>query len=305
MTYLNSILIFIYVVENGSFSAAAKKLKMPVSSVSRKISELETKLEVRLIERSTRNLRLTDQGAGYYNRCKQAVRELVDARTFVHESSNEIKGELKLSIPPGLEREIIIPLIQDFQNIHSSVKVAISICDSYQNMFDNNFDFAFRVGPMEDSTLIAKTLVEYEHILVASPTYISAFGMPSSPEDLSQHKLINFNSQNHIPIWYFKKAETTVEHKVKSTLSINDHNSKQYAAELSMGITDIPSITSRNLFHKRKLIQVLPEWKLNIFNSHSITLSLVYPSRTHMSKLNRIFVEYSSHFFKNNVDTQG
>jgi DNA-binding transcriptional LysR family regulator len=172
MPDLNALVIFAKVVEANSFSEAARRLKMPVSTVSRRIADLEQELGIRLLERSTRSLRLTELGSEVIEQARRSA-ELSDAiDNIVSERMADVAGALRLSAPPSISDTLLAPLASAFQAAYPNVKVQILITDRFVDHIAEGVDLVFRRGPLRDSALVARKLLTYRHQLVASPAYL-------------------------------------------------------------------------------------------------------------------------------------
>src|ERR1700693_2465506 len=192
MTDLNSLMIFAKVVEAKGFSEAARRLKMPTSTVSRRIADLENQLGVRLLERSTRSLRLTDVGSEVLEHAQHSAElsEAVDNIASNHLSN--VSGELRLSAPPSISDSLLAPLVGAFQASYPNVRVQVFITDRIVDQIAEGVDLAFRVGALKDSTLVARRLLTYRHQVVASPAYLKTCKLPKTPRDLLKHRLLAF-----------------------------------------------------------------------------------------------------------------
>ncbi|MGF7183784.1 LysR family transcriptional regulator [Tunturiibacter psychrotolerans] len=181
---LNSLMIFAKFVEVNSFSEAARRLKMPVSTVSRRIVELEDQLGVRLLERSTRSLRLTDVGSEVLEHAQHSAElsEAVDGIVSNHLSN--VSGVLRLSAPPSISDSLLAPLVGAFQASYPNVRVQIFITERIVDQIAEGVDLSFRLGELEDSALVARRILTYRHQLVASPAYLAKCKPPKSPRDL-------------------------------------------------------------------------------------------------------------------------
>src|SRR5499425_3798906 len=243
MTDLNSLMIFAKVVEAKSFSEAARLLKMPTSTVSRRVAELEDELGVRLLERSTRSLRLTDVGSEVLEHARHTVElnEAVDNVASNHLSN--VSGELRLSAPPSISDSLLAPLIGAFQASYPNVRIQVFITDRIVDQISEGVDLAFRVDPqLKDSSLVARKILTYRHQLVASPTYLAGCKRPQRPRDLLQHRLLAFSFWKPTNTWNFvngKRKETLTFHP---HLSMNDYAGLAAALLAGTGIGDLPPL---------------------------------------------------------------
>lgn len=193
MTDLNALIVFAKVVEANSFSEAARRLKMPISTVSRRVASLENQLGLRLLERSTRSLRLTDIGAEVLKHAQRGT-ELSEAlNNMASQHSANVSGVLRLSAPPSISDSLLAPLIGEFQALHRDVRVQILITERMVDHIAEGVDLVFRLGTLKDSTLVARKLLTYRHQLLVSPTYKERRRMPKTPHDLLEHRLLAFS----------------------------------------------------------------------------------------------------------------
>lgn len=283
---LNAIAVFVEVARSGNFSAAAQKLNIPLSTVSRKVSELEKSLGLQLLERSTRNQRMTELGEAFFEQCQPGVRTFNAAVKMLETQQTEIAGTLRISVPPGIAEHLFLPIINIFQEQHPKAKISVFISERMIDRIDNDVDFSFRVGPQTDSSLISKTLLSYRHVLVASPTYISQHTPPLDVSELSQHRLIAFG------FWNKPEKTWTLSHRKKPfgitfrpDLSFNDYTPILHATLQHQGIAEIPSILCSKAIKDKKLVRILPQHSFQ-----KISLQAVYSSRT-MAQLPRLFLD--------------
>ncbi len=293
MTDLNAIMLFCKVWECGSFSNAAKQTGYPVSTVSRKVSELEQVLGLRLMERSTRALHLTDAGREYYEHGRYALETIEKANILISNRLNSVVGTLRMTTPPGLERCLIMPIVTGFQSRYPEVRVYIHTSEENIDLYGQDYDLAFRVGELEDSGLHACQLMRYRHILVASPAYIKANGMPQQPPDLQHHRLIAFAAASAGMRWTFMRDKKKQHYTLSPVLVINDHLSKRLAAEQGLGITELPQLLCNQELKTGRLVEVLTAWDFTSFATSEVPLSIVYPSNRQLAKLVRLFVDYA------------
>ena len=290
MTDLNSLMIFAKVVEAKSFSEAARRLKMPTSTVSRRIADLEEQLGVVLIERSTRSLRLTDVGSEVFEHAKQSadISEAVDNIASNHAST--VSGELRLSAPPSISDTLLAPLVRAFQASYPNVRIQVFITDRIVDQIAEGVDLAFRVAPqLKDSSLVARKILTYRHQLVASPAYLAGCNPPQKPRDLLQHRLLALSFWKPVNTWDFvngKKKEILTFHP---HLSMNDYAGLSAALLAGTGIGDLPPLVQPELLRDGRLVEVMPNWHFTTFY-----LWLVHTGKPCITRPVRLFKELAS-----------
>jgi len=283
----NAMALFVKVVENGSFSKAAQRESVPVSTVSRKISELEKALGVRLLERSTRRLRMTEIGQDYYERCRRGLEEFEAANLMVKDQQAEVAGRLRLSVPPSLSDVLVIPLIEAFQALYPNAIVNCLVTDRHINHIEDGIDISLRVGDLKDSSLVARRLLRYRSVLVASPGYLDRAGAPSHPNELPLHALVAFSRWEPTVSWLLYNNGETHKIIVEPRIAINDYAGVQSAVINGLGISEIPSILCGQRLQDGSLVEVIPEWQFA-----PATLSAIYPSNRNLSRLVRLFKDF-------------
>lgn len=292
MIDLNSLLIFAKVVEVSSFSEAARRLQMPLSTVSRRIADLEDQLGVRLLERSTRLLRLTDIGNDLYGHARRTL-ELRDAvDSIVTNKMNDVSGVLRISAPPSMAEEFLTPLVCAFQASYPNVRVQIMISERRLDHIADEIDLAFRFGALKDSSLVACSMMSYRHRLLASPAYLKEFGTPEKPSDLSGHRLIAFSSVSAPEcLWTFVHESGKEEEALSFPpyLSVNDFVGVAGALTRNAGIGELPPVVRPELVERGDLVEVMPGWRFV-----PDTLSLIHLSNRHMSRPVRLFKEFAT-----------
>jgi DNA-binding transcriptional LysR family regulator len=203
MADLNSLALFAKVVEAASVSEAARRLKMPISTVSRRIAELEDELGVRLLERSTRNLRLTELGAEVLEHAMRSA-EISDAvESVVSNRRSDVSGTLRLSAMPSISDTMLTLLATAFQASYPNVRVQILVTERLVDLIAEGVDLAFRLGALKDSCLVARRILTYRHRLVASPSYLQTRKSPEKPQDLLAHRLTTFSHWRPENSWTF------------------------------------------------------------------------------------------------------
>jgi DNA-binding transcriptional LysR family regulator len=293
MTDLNSLMIFAKVVEANSFSEAARRLKMPASTVSRRVADLEDQLGVRLLERSTRKIRLTDVGSAVLEHAQHTAElgEAVDSIASNHLS--HVSGTLRLSAPPSISDSLLAPLVGAFQASYPDVRVQIFITERIVDQIAEGVDLAFRVDPkLENSSLVARKILTYRHQLVASPNYLAKCKPPKTPQDLLDHRLLAFSFWQPVNTWIFvhvngKRKQTL---RFQPYLSINEYAGLAAALLAGTGIGDLPPIVQPELLRDGRLVEVMPKWRFRIFHLWAIHLGNRYIPRPV-----RVFKDFAAH----------
>ena len=287
---LNSLMIFAKVVEVNSFSEAARRLKMPVSTVSRRIVELEKQLGVRLLERSTRSLRLTDVGSEVLEHAQHSAELSEAVGGIVSNHLSNVSGSLRLSAPPSISDSLLAPLVGAFQASYPNVRVQIFITERIVDQIAEGVDLSFRVGELEDSALVARKILTYRHQLVASPAYLEKCKPPRSPRDLLGHRLLAFSFWKPENTWHFTHANGKDRETLtfQPYLSINEYAGLATALLAGTGIGDLPPIVQPELMRNGRLIEVMPKWHFRIFN-----LSVVHLSNRYIPRPVRVFKEFA------------
>jgi len=291
MTDLNSLMIFAKVVETNSFSEAARRLKMPISTVSRRIADLEDQLGVRLLERSTRSLRLTDVGSEVLEHARRSVELSEAVDNIVSNQLSNVSGTLRLSAPPSISDSLLAPLIGAFQASYPNVRVQIFVTDRIVDHIAEGIDLGFRVGALRDSLLVARRILTYRHQLVASPAYLKKYKPPKTPRDLLDHRLLAFSfwkPENH---WSFAHVDGADKETLtfQPYLSMNDYTGLAAALLAGVDIGDLPPVVQPELLRDGRLVEVMPKWHFRTFD-----LSLVHLGSRHITRPVRVFKEFAA-----------
>jgi DNA-binding transcriptional LysR family regulator len=291
MTDLNSLIVFAKVVEANSFSEAARRLNMPISTVSRRIAELEDQLGVRLLERSTRHLRLTPLGAEILEHANRSAELSESVDDIISNRQSDVSGNLRLSAPPSISDTLLAPLVTAFQASYPNVRIQILVTERMVGHIADGVDLVFRFGDLKDSALVARRLLTYRHQLVASPDYLKRCPAPRKPQDLLKHRLLTFSYWKPENVWHFfhvngKDRESLL---FQPYLSMNDFAGLAPALLAGGGIGDLPPIVQPNLMRDGRLVEVMPNWRFRSFN-----LSIVHLGNRHMPRAVRLFKEFAA-----------
>jgi DNA-binding transcriptional LysR family regulator len=291
MADLNSLVVFAKVVEANSFSEAARRLRLPISTVSRRIAELEDQLGVRLLERSTRSLRLTELGAEVLEYAVRSVELSESIESIVSNRLSEVSGTLRLSAPPSISDTLLTPIVTAFQAAYPNVRVQILVTDRFVDHIAGGVDLVFRRGNLKDSSLVARRILTYRHQLLASPAYLKGCKSPKKPQDLLQHRLLSFSHWKPDSSWTFvhKNGKDKETLNFQPFLAMNDYAGLAPALLAGGGIGELPPVVQPELVRSGRLFEVMPDWHFWTFD-----LSLVHLGNRHISKPCRLFKEFTT-----------
>lgn len=278
----NELVIFVRVVQAGSIRAAAEQLGMPKSTVSRKLIELEERLEARLIQRTTRKLGLTDIGRIYYDHGARIVADIESAERAVRSQHETPRGLLRVTAP--LNIAFLGPIISTYLARYPEVRLELSANARVVDLIEEGFDVGIRVGPLLDSSLMAKPLGAAQWVLVATPTYLHQRGRPRSPSDLTRHDCLLFGSQASLLL---SRGDETEKVTLYPRLLVTDMDVLENALLSGLGIAAMPKFLCEAALRDLRLDAVLPDWQLP-----STTVHIVYPSRRHLSPTVRSFIDH-------------
>jgi DNA-binding transcriptional LysR family regulator len=283
---------FVHVVEQGGFSAAARHLSEPLSTISRRVAELEHILGVRLLERSTRKVRLTDLGETYFDYCRRGLQEFESGTLALRDRQSEVSGLLRITVPPSLVEPFFLPAVVGFQAVHPNARIAILSTERYMDLIHERIDVAFRISPLKDSQMVTRRIASYASHLVAAPSYLQGQRPVKAPSDLTSHRVVAFGGESGPVTWNLrrpsdKKPEDKAAVEVVPHLSMNDFAGILAAAIGGCGIARIPSILCASHLSEGRLSRVLPGWTFD-----SVTISAVTPGTQNMSRLNRLFLDH-------------
>lgn len=294
MDKLRSKEIYCYVVKEGSFSAAAKKLNISKVMVSRAVSELENDLSTRLLHRTTRKMSTTEEGLAYFERCQILLDDLDTLDQSVREKNQIAKGLLRLAVPSDyFSNNYLMKPILDFMQRYPEVEFDIHTGDRYIDIVDDGFDIAIRIGALEDSSYIARKLSEMHLIVCATPAYLEKCGPINTPEDLNHHSLLVDTIYRSGRSWVFKKGQESVSIQLTSRFKANSPVLVFTAIENGLGVGMCPSFIVQNKVNSGELVSVLNDWELMTGGIYAI-----YSHRRHLSSKVNLFIEHLIAHFK-------
>lgn len=289
---LNEIAIFIKVVQLGSFIQASKALGIPNSTVSSKISSLEKRLGVTLIQRTTRKLSITDVGQAYYKRCLTGLEEIKTAESEISSIQGEPSGLLRITAPADLGRSILPEIISKFTDKYPKVSVETLLTDRRVDLLSEGVDLAIRAGVLKDSTLIAKKLGSSYFVPVASPKYVKQHGQPSHPREIKDHLVIHFPPMGTNE-WRLFSPKGGFSATIRPRVIINDLYANYDLAMRGDGIALVPAYMCHKEILSKKLIRVLPEWRTSVNPVH-----FVYPGQKFVSPKLSSFITFAQPYIK-------
>ncbi|EJM82097.1 transcriptional regulator [Pseudomonas sp. GM74] len=259
----DEIAAFLAVASQGSFVGAGRLLQRHPTVVSKRLAAMEKRLGVRLVERSTRQVRITETGTRLEQRLRSAIDLINEAQQQASEGASEIRGTLRLALPAAMGRRWLGPMLPEFLKAHPHVSILADYSERLVDIIDEGFDAAIRIGELEDSRLIAKKLSDHRRILCASPAYIRQHGMPESPQDLIRHNCLRFSGLASFPQWRLHRGNELQTVSPKGNLTANDSESLLAAARADAGILGAGDwLMSRDIAAGR-LLHVLPDWQLD------------------------------------------
>ena len=253
MDRLESISAFVAVVDAGGFSAAARALRIPLATVSRRVSELESHLGVQLLTRTTRSIALTETGQRYFETVRRLMDELGDAERLASGEYSTPRGELCIAAPVGLGQLYLAPIITEFLKAYPDVDIALQLGDQVVNLADEGIDIALRVGDLPDSSLMAMRLGEIKRVICASPVYLKSSQVVLQPDDLRNHACITFTALESTREWSFVTGKKVKRIPIRSRLASSSADAAANAAAAGLGITRLfcyqalPSIKAKKL----------------------------------------------------------
>jgi DNA-binding transcriptional LysR family regulator len=279
--------VFVAVVEAGGFSAAAKRLEATPAAVSRRIKGLEQRLGVRLLQRTTRKIRLTEAGELYFREVRAMLADLRAVEQRLDEVTGQATGELRIAAPMSFGQRRLAPLLPQFALAHPKLSISLVLEDRETDIVGEGFDLALRIAYPSDSSFVSRPVTTIPRYLVASPDYIARRGKPNSPEDLLQHDCLHYSVISEREEWSFGGSIREESILVKGSYCANNGDVLAEAAIQGLGITLLPDFIIDEALAEGRLVRILEDWE-----RAPLTLSVLYPSRRHVPAKTRLLIEY-------------
>lgn len=291
----NAMALYVQVVEAGSFSKAAMRGGAPVSTVSRKIAELEKVLGVRLLERTTRQLRMTEIGQGYFELCRRGLAEFEAADALVTQRQAEVSGRLRISTPPSMSDIVIVPLVSAFQERYPKVTVHCLVTERYIDYIADGIDISMRIEhpSNRDSNVIASTIASHRPRLLASPDYLARIGPVAKPQDVVDHVRVAFSRWERPLAWMVSRNLESVVIESQPPLLLNEYAGVLRGLLDGRGISELPGFLCKAALREGSLVEVLPEWQFEL-----VKVTAAFPSFRNLSPLVRAFKDFCAKYFK-------
>jgi DNA-binding transcriptional LysR family regulator len=284
---------FVRVVEAGSFVAAADRLGISTSSLSRLVADLEQHLGTRLLNRTTRRLSLTESGQAYYERCVTLLADVAEAEAVAGQSAAQASGTVRLTCSYSMAEQTVAPAIAAFVERHPAVKFELIVSDRIVDLVEEGFDLAIRVGSVGSDRLVARRLGSMRLVLCAAPAYLERHGAPATPGELSRHNALTYAYSASLRVWRFTDAAGTVHDvRVTGNLHANSGDALRAAAIAGLGILYEPDFLLGSALRAGQLVRVLPD-----YTGAGGEIWAVYPSRRHLSLKVRLFVDHIAAVF--------
>jgi len=287
MDRLTGIEVFVEVAEQGGFSAAARRLGLSNSAVSKHVAALEERLAVRLINRTTRKLALTEAGTAYYERCTRLLAELGEAEAAVSELHAEPRGTLRVNAPMSFGQLYLGEAIADFLELHPHLRVELTLNDRFVDLMDEGYDLAVRIGALADSSLVARRIAAAPRQLVAAPGYLERHGSPAHPAELAHHRCLGYGHEGQGEEWTLERGGERQRVRVAGPFRANNGDVLKAAAVRGCGIALLPTFIACEELADGRLVAVLADWSLP-----EAALSAVYPPSRRVSAKVRAFIDF-------------
>jgi len=284
---LNDMAAFAKVVQAGGFTAAANTLGLPKSNISRRISRLESTLGVRLLERTTRRLHLTDVGEIYFQHCQRILEEANFAEHSVNQMMETPRGLLRVSASASIGQQLLTPLLAEFLRQHPDIQLQLNLSNRHIDLIEESVDIALQRSPRNDPRLVCRALGISGMHLFASTAYIRQKGTPTQPQQLADHEMLVMDEHNSTSALQLNGPSGTASIAIRPRAVINDFNTIHQLVCDGGGIAVLPEFSCQRDVSQRRLVQVLPEW-----SADEVTFYVCYPTMRGATPKVTAFVEF-------------
>jgi LysR family transcriptional regulator for bpeEF and oprC len=295
--------MFTRVVEAGSFTKAAESLDVPKGTVTKQIQHLEARLRVKLLNRTTRRVTVTPDGAAYYERTIRLLNDLDDIEASMTNAQANPKGRLRVDIGTSVARHLVIPALHAFFARYPDIQLDLGVSDRPVDLISDNVDCVIRGGELQEQSLVARRIGNVPLVTVAAPEYLRRHGTPAHPHDLEEgHKMVNvFSPRTGRPYPHeFSRDGERIEIAGRYQVAVNEVNALAEAVLAGLGIGQMGAFGLGPHLNSGALVHVLPDWKAD-----SIPIYVVYPPNRHLSAKVRAFVDWAAELFASKPELQG
>jgi DNA-binding transcriptional LysR family regulator len=289
MDRFESMAAFVAVARAGGFSAAARQVGVPLATVSRRVAELETALGVRLLQRSTRHVALTEEGQAFFSTCERVLGDLKEAEDALLGEYRAPKGELTVTAPMGFGRLHLQPVALDFLAAYPEINLKLLLADRVIDLAEEHVDVALRIAELADSTMIARALGAVRMVVTASPDYLARRGTPTHPSQLMSHDCIAWSTLGPLNTWWFRAGQTDQTFPVHTRLATTSAESAIAAALSGLGLAQTTCYQAAAALREGALRIVLPE-----FECAPTPVSLVYATNRLLPLKMRAFIDFAA-----------
>ena len=293
---LQAMKILLQVVDSGSFSAAARQLEMPLPTISRKVNELEQQINCRILNRSTRQLSLTEAGQQYVASCRHILEQVEEAERLAAGEYAAPRGELVITAPLVYGKLHVVPMLAAFLKQYPDVKVRLMLTDRYVHLLEEHIDVAFRIGELPDSSMIARKLGQIYWTVCASPQYLAEHGIPQHPQDLLQHQCIRFDGINTHARWLFRHGAQDISITIQSRFTVNTAEAAIAAAIAGAGISRVLSYQVVPAIQQQQLHCILEN-----FRGAALPVYFIYNGQARTPQKIRALLDFSVNYYNSAV----
>ncbi len=296
MDQIQAMRIFVRVVEAGTFTRAADSLNLPKATVTKHVQALEERLRVKLLNRTTRRVTVTPDGAAYYDRTVRLLTDLDDIEASMTNARANPRGRLRIDVGTSVAQLLIIPQLAEFHARYPDIQVDLGVSDRTVDLIGDNVDCVIRGGELSDQSLVARRIGNLEFITVAAPAYLERKGTPTHPLEIEEKhaSVIYFSPQSgrHYPL-EFRRGDESIDITGPYQLSVNEANAYVTSIVAGLGIGQIISWQAQRYLDSGALVQLLPDW-----TQPPLPVYVVYPPNRHLSAKVRAFVDWAAELFQ-------
>jgi len=289
MNRLEAMQIFARVAELASFTRAAESMGLPKASISTAVQQLETLLGTRLLHRTTRKVQMTQDGRAFYERSKDLLADMDELQAMFQQGPQSLRGRLRVDLPSGVARSFVIPRLPEFLRDHPLLELELSATDRRVDLVREGFDCVLRIGPLYDSSLIARPLGQLSIVNCASPSYLKTYSTPRTLDDLASHRLIHYVTTLGAKTegWEYFDGSEYRSLAMPGVLTVNSVEAYEASCLAGLGLIQAPAVGVRDMVRQGLLVEVLPE-----FSAEPMPVSLLYAHRRNLSKRLQVFMAW-------------